>query len=205
MVLSKYDTYWDSRKMALAINPKQVEMNHGVVDCGTVPNNTCIRIMEESNSSDNLCVQGNVSNKEEYQTNLDIREVKAFIINEKKLWLDELVLSLTENALGYLCYDVVGLLERPQLLKYSEGSNGYDWHTDLGNGQASTRKISISLALNDEYEGGEIEFFSDKVYTFDLKKGQAIAFPSFMPHRVKPITSGERWSLVSWIGGYPFR
>ena len=145
MAFHRYDTYWDSKKMALAINPKQIEMNHGVVDCGTVPNNTCFRIIEESKSSDNLTVQGNVSNQEKFETNLDIREVKAFIINEKKLWLDELVLSLAENALGYLCYDVVGLLERPQLLLYNQGSNGYDWHTDLGNGQASTRKISICL------------------------------------------------------------
>ena len=102
-------------------------------------------------------------------------------------------------------YNVVGLLERPQLLNYKQNSKGYDWHTDIGLGMASTRKISITVNLNDNYEGGNLQFFSDKTYEFNPPRGDAIAFPSFLPHRVTPITKGERWSLVAWIGGQPFR
>ena len=38
-----------------------------------------------------------------------------------------------------------------------------------------------------------------------LPKGSIIVFPSFVWHRVKPVTSGVRYSLVLWNLGYPFR
>ena len=36
------------------------------------------------------------------------------------------------------------------------------------------------------------------------KKGSMIVFPSFIRHRVKPVTKGTRHSLVLWHIGYPF-
>jgi len=35
--------------------------------------------------------------------------------------------------------------------------------------------------------------------------GQSLAFPSFLSHKVLPVTKGERWALVAWISGTPFR
>ena len=201
----RYDTFWDCEEMALAINPKQVKTTHGVVSCGEITKTTCNRLIDESQCSNNLNVVGRVSSKDSYEENSEIRQVNAFIIHQDKLWVDELVISLAETAMAYLQYDIVGLLERPQLLNYKESSKGYDWHTDIGLGMASTRKISISVNLNDNYEGGTLQFFSDKTYEFNPPRGDAIAFPSFLPHRVTPITKGERWSLVAWIGGQPFR
>ena len=204
-LIQKYDTFWDCDEMALAINPKQTETTHGVISCGELPKSTCERIINEHKSQKNLCVTGRVSDKKKFETKKEVRDVTAYIINEDRLWLDEIVISLAETALAYLSYDVVGLIERPQLLHYKENSNGYNWHTDIGMGMASTRKISISVNLNDEYKGGAFEFFSDKSYKFNLPKGQSIAFPSFLSHRVQPITKGERLALVAWIGGQPFR
>ena len=59
-------------------------------------------------------------------------------------------------------------------------------------------QCSILLFLNDDYEGGQF-FVADKEY--ETKKGSAIVFPSnFMfPHEVKEVTSGERWSVVTWV------
>ena len=59
-------------------------------------------------------------------------------------------------------------------------------------------QCSILLFLNDDYEGGQF-FVADKEY--ETKKGSAIIFPSnFMfPHEVKEVTSGERWSVVTWV------
>ena len=191
--------------MALAINPRQTETTHGVISCGELPLSTCKRIIDEHKSQKNLCVTGRVADKNKYKRDKQIRDVTSYVINEETIWLDEIILSLAETALAYLTYDVVGLLERPQLLHYKENSNGYNWHTDIGTGVASTRKISISVNLNDQYEGGSFEFFSDKTYKFSVPQGQAIDFPSFLSHRVTPITKGERWALVAWIGGQPFR
>tara|TARA_S200002703_G_scaffold159432_1_gene172888 strand:- start:1890 stop:2513 length:624 start_codon:yes stop_codon:yes gene_type:complete len=105
-----------------------------------------------------------------------------------------------------------------QFTKY-EGTEKqhYDWHTDSGTKSQTTdgliRKISASLILvdNNEYEGGNFEIFSphpeeSKVLSISLKqKGTMIFFPSFVYHRVKPVTSGTRYSLVCWNKGYLFK
>jgi PKHD-type hydroxylase len=39
----------------------------------------------------------------------------------------------------------------------------------------------------------------------DRKRGAFIAFPSFVLHRVTPVTRGTRWSLVAWILGNRWR
>ena len=38
-----------------------------------------------------------------------------------------------------------------------------------------------------------------------MPKGSIVVFPSFIWHRVKPITKGTRYSLVMWNCGYPFK
>ena len=101
--------------------------------------------------------------------------------------------------------------------QYSEYSKGdfYNWHIDMGVDAIPVppvRKISLSLLLNDpkEFEGGELEIFSragntNDNFVFKLKQGQALFFASFHLHRVKPIISGNRKSLVMWFGGTPFK
>ena len=108
-------------------------------------------------------------------------------------------------------------MEMHEAGQYSEYSKGdfYNWHIDLGVNAIPVppvRKISLSLLLNDpkEFEGGELEIFSRAAdindnYVFKLKQGQALFFASFHLHRVKPITSGNRKSLVMWFGGTPFK
>jgi PKHD-type hydroxylase len=109
----------------------------------------------------------------------------------------------------------------------------YDWHNDSTsvpydspedlNHHGKIRKLSVTISLSDEsdYEGGEFEFDfrnQDKHDNEHLKledrfrsvpqikpKGSIVVFPSFVWHRVKPITSGTRYSLVLWNIGKPFR
>ena len=59
--------------------------------------------------------------------------------------------------------------------------------------------LSCLGLLNDDYEGGEFLIFDD--LKIDLKKGDLLIFPSsFMyPHRVEPVTSGIRYSYISWV------
>ena len=85
---------------------------------------------------------------------------------------------------------------------YSEGDY-YDWHQDpLESNTGKERKLSMSLLLNDDYEGGELEFelkpWHDKVKP---EAGQAYIFPAWLPHRVQPVTKGKRISLVAWMNG----
>lgn len=81
-------------------------------------------------------------------------------------------------------------------------------HPDAG----LTRKLSISLQLDDDgdYEGGDFEMREtsdyDKIQRVEgiRARGSVIVFPSFVMHRVTPVTRGVRRSLVGWILGPPF-
>ena len=96
--------------------------------------------------------------------------------------------------------------EEPQLLRYTPGGY-YRYHSDayyLVPESAAWRKvvdrdISILLYLNNDYEGGELEFkrFS---YTLKPRAGMLVWFPSDVryEHMAKPVISGERYVLVSW-------
>lgn len=67
------------------------------------------------------------------------------------------------------------------------------------------RKISLSVQLSDanEYSGGIFELERGGMLNTPehLKKGNAVMFPSLLRHRVLPVTSGIRRSLVVWIAG----
>lgn len=92
-------------------------------------------------------------------------------------------------------------------------SGRYDWHTDMSFGEkfcddAEPRKLSLTLLLNDEFEGGQFQVNTGKEETpttVEMHKGRVVLFPSFMIHRVTPVTSGVRKSLVVWTLGPKFR
>lgn len=83
----------------------------------------------------------------------------------------------------------------------------YDWHHDVDweNEKNYDRKLSIVVQLSnpDDYEGGNFEF-SEVQSPHDLlweKQGSILIFPSYLVHRVTPVTKGIRYSLVSWVRG----
>jgi predicted 2-oxoglutarate/Fe(II)-dependent dioxygenase YbiX len=98
-------------------------------------------------------------------------------------------------------------LEPIQYGEYGVGGH-YKVHTDTGlhNPMGSNRKLSFSLLLNDDYEGGELEIPGSpgQPDTFVPARNTAIFFPSAMPHCVKPVTKGVRKSLVGWVHGPNF-
>jgi predicted 2-oxoglutarate/Fe(II)-dependent dioxygenase YbiX len=59
--------------------------------------------------------------------------------------------------------------------------------------------LSVIVNLNEGYEGGNLRFWGDHVV--DLGCGDIVIFPSLFlfPHEVTPVTSGTRYSAVSWI------
>jgi len=119
--------------------------------------------------------------------------------------IETTMLKANGNHFGF---DGMRLTETAQFTHYLEGGF-YDWHMDndvVGKFQPPVRKISMTLLLSDPatFEGGELEFMS-KGKTAKLKQGQAIFFASWLQHRVKPVTKGERKSLVMWFGGPSFK
>jgi PKHD-type hydroxylase len=107
--------------------------------------------------------------------------------------------------------DLTGCYEPMQLGIYKENDGGhYDWHTDasMTDGRVP-RKLSMTLLLSDpsEFEGGDLEIksYSDVPMKLPMVKGRAWFFPSYVLHRVTPVTKGTRRSLVLWIGGPAFK
>ena len=114
--------------------------------------------------------------------------------------------------------------EACQFTKYKKGQY-YDWHfdgwdktyTEKGPTKGKIRKLSMTVTLSDPktYKGGELEFDLRKndpdqkstpiVCKEILPKGSLVVFPSFVWHRVKPVTKGVRYSLVVWHLGFPFK
>jgi len=88
------------------------------------------------------------------------------------------------------------------LLKYSSNQE-YKKHYD--GGTRIKRAISAIAYLNDDYEGGELEFpnFNVKIKP---EAGMLILFPSNFAyaHIARPVTSGTKYALVTWILDQPF-
>ena len=119
--------------------------------------------------------------------------------------IEKTMLQANNNHFGF---EGMQLTEPGQFTHYPTGGF-YEWHMDndvLGKHQPPVRKISMTLLLSPEheFEGGELEFMN-KGKRAKLKQGQAIFFASWLQHRVKPVTKGERKSLVMWFGGPSFK
>lgn len=103
------------------------------------------------------------------------------------------------------------ILDYIETLQYGEYRDGghYDFHVDssLNMVDNDNRKLSFSILLNspDEYEGGELEIPIPGCGKFTIEKNSALFFPSSMLHRVCPVTSGVRKSLVGWVHGPNFK
>ena len=134
-------------------------------------------------------------------------EVAWIVPDHNSNWLFERLGQIT-SAVNHqhFMYDIEGV-ETLQYTKYKLDQH-YTWHWDVEFGwQNFQRKISAVMMLTDpeEYEGGEFEIcingnFED-TRVLKPKKGDIVFFASWMPHRVKPVISGERKSLVMWVMG----
>ena len=101
--------------------------------------------------------------------------------------------------------DLTGLSEQLQYTIYESSEAGhYDWHVDHTTITPVPRKLSLVLQLSDPagYEGCTLEIrAANSIERAPMERGTVIAFPSYVLHRVTPIRTGRRRSLVSWISG----
>ncbi|HCZ00021.1 MAG: oxidoreductase [Rhodobacterales bacterium RIFCSPHIGHO2_02_FULL_62_130] len=126
-------------------------------------------------------------------------------------WVMERMMSLTARAnRETFGFDLTDFGESPQVARYGAEREGhFDWHSDIGAGTwAAKRKLTIVVQLSDpaDYTGGTLELRPDSnVAEAPRARGTAIVFPSFVLHRVTPVTTGTRWSLTLWSHGPSFR
>ena len=96
-----------------------------------------------------------------------------------------------------------------QYSQYDESYSGhFNWHIDVhpkfNVDDPDPRKISFSVGLSNinDYDGGDFMIKIDRnEKVFKLDRGDVIAFPSWMLHKVSPVIKGLRRTLVGWGNG----
>ena len=119
--------------------------------------------------------------------------------------IERIMKTTNGNHFGF---DGMQITELAQYTEYPEGGF-YEWHVDNDinfEHEPPVRKISMTCLLSpeSEFEGGDLELGKPGNIA-KLKQGHAIFFASFINHRVKPVITGNRKSLVMWFGGPSFK
>ena len=164
--------------------------------------------------------QGQVGTIEaEAETLLKFRSSKISFINYSKeySWLFDKFNKIIQNVNEeYYNFDLNGY-DYVQYSEYLANENGhYDYHIDLMLDMIPQkdydflyRKLSFTLCLNQQgtdYSGGDFKIKTGaEEDSVKLNKGDMIVFPSFILHKVEPVTEGVRKSLVGWVTGPKFK
>lgn len=90
-----------------------------------------------------------------------------------------------------------------RLLRYNTGeslANHVDRYPDLTENQKGWPLITVSVLLNEDYEGGELVLLDGEM-TVPVKAGRAVFFPStfLFPHAVNKVTRGARYAITTWF------
>ncbi|MCU4655008.1 2OG-Fe(II) oxygenase [Roseibacterium sp. SDUM158016] len=124
--------------------------------------------------------------------------------------MDRMIALVREANREVFDFDITEFAESPQVARYGAEREGhFGWHSDIGEGRlAERRKLTIVVQLSepDEYDGGTLEVMPGAgALSAERARGAATLFPSFVLHRVVPVTRGQRHSLTVWCHGTPFR
>lgn len=165
-----------------------------------IPESVCQAIIDEGLRLD--AGQGRVGTPE--NVNLEVRNSKVAFFSWNS-WIGAICAHYMHQANNQAWgFDITGQQD-PQFTIY-ENDQFYEFHEDSSMLENNMRKISMVISITDPntYEGGEFEFIDGTKP--DLKpRGSILVFPSFVQHRVTPVTSGTRYSLVNWFVGNKFR
>lgn len=143
---------------------------------------------------------------------LDEESRKAEVVSAPRLSLAECILRsyITEANKASNWNAALTDVEHAQIIRYADGGH-YDYHVDADvlSQKKIDRKLSAVLFLSNPttFEGGEFEFKSEDIFLQNkrLPQGSILVFPSFLEHRVTPVTSGERYTAVCWAIGPSFK
>lgn len=107
----------------------------------------------------------------------------------------------------YFQFDLYGFYEDIQYSVYNEGDH-HAWHYDMPTNGLPPRKLTtiVMLSRPDEYEGGELEILgAGEPVKLEKVFGRVYVLPSYIYHRVTPVTKGVRKTLVGWVCGNRFK
>lgn len=141
--------------------------------------------------------------------NKKIRDSKiSFLAPDEIEWayakMADMILEINDR---FFKFDLWGFGEGFQFTEYESPHGKYDQHIDKLT-KGILRKLSVVVQLTDqnEYEGGDLELImGPEAIKTSRARGDVIVFPSYILHRVTPLTRGARHSLVAWLSGPAFK
>jgi PKHD-type hydroxylase len=131
--------------------------------------------------------------------------------NESASWIYDRMFGAAEEANDVLWnFNLYNSTDEIQYTVYDGKEKGhYGAHVDIGPNELSTRKLSIVTQLSDpdDYENGDFQLLQGDMEWVDIPRGRGltVVFPSYLYHRVTPVLSGTRKSLVLWAGGEHYK
>jgi PKHD-type hydroxylase len=132
-----------------------------------------------------------------------ITKVAAIDHDAAHMWIYQRMMKVVHVLNGRYRFALDGFWEPLQFMVYRDVDGAhFNWHID--HGPALQRRLSLTLQLSDpsSYEGGDLQFKAGEEITSAARaRGTLIAFPSYLVHRVTPVTSGTRKSIVAWVAG----
>jgi hypothetical protein len=89
--------------------------------------------------------------------------------------------------------------KRIKILKYTEGI-GMKMHIDNRGTDGKLKSICVQLSPSINYEGGNLGFLlNNKIVEASREVGNSIMFSCSVRHRISPVTTGVRYSVVIWL------
>jgi len=112
-------------------------------------------------------------------------------------WLFDRAIVIFSSSLSF------NMLQSMQYTVYDSKGSHYDWHRDVGNGdeimKARVNVGIVQLSSPSEYKGGVLQIkYEDQVIDVMKTKGMVTTFPIQLEHKVTPVTSGVRKTLIMW-------
>jgi len=133
--------------------------------------------------------------------------VKPLRINQFSPVLAPFVDSTLWLNRNYFGFDLFQITESDHINYniYDSANNGeYSWHSDGYKDCPQDIKLTAIVNVSEqEYEGGDLELFINGVRVIDeiRKPGTVVIFPSYIQHRVTPVTKGRRITISKWLMG----
>ena len=208
-----------------------ISVNEWFVFNSAIDDETCNKLKRHASKKwevSEINIRSSITEEErisgiKFEDDVDNKNRISDIAWSSEQWVYDLIwpymMGANENA-GWQ-YDITSA-ESAQITRYKKGGF-YNFHRDglachlakYNNTENAffhdkVRKLSMTILLNDSFEGGQFEFASYSkedcnITPLEMNKGQIVVFPSHTEHRVAPVTKGTRYSLVCWFLGPPFK
>ena len=134
-------------------------------------------------------------NLSENNKNPNFKEPYELIIKYLKIVLTNYEIYIRNNFTPSYKNIFMTHTDNIRIIKYEVGQLIKD-HTDVG----GTNRGSLTINLNEDYEGGEFRFFGGEL-KLSLKTGEAMLFPAepIWIHGTEPVTKGARYAINCFL------